>query len=277
MFSNSVIIVSTDGIEEYSDERIATYRICFLDCSEDIIESHLPLDGRPVRNNNVVQNVCYPKGFKVIKELDVNSIDFVNGYKAVMTGNKEYGFVRESDHKLLPYRYDYATDFNKYGFAMACKDGEVSWINKDFSFLNKDGNMQNDDNFLDNGWEVVESFSDSEIPLSRIEGHSESFYVPVNVFMDTSGKLKSFELFDGNSLYKFSKKYFEDSKPFDPDGHAIAIEAGECYVLFDKGYYILVNDLLDASISDGFLDRLEDVADRNKIVKVYENDTKRNH
>ena len=27
MFSNSVIKVSTDGIEEYSDERIATYRI----------------------------------------------------------------------------------------------------------------------------------------------------------------------------------------------------------------------------------------------------------
>ena len=73
---------------------------------------------------------------KVAKEIEIligvnqnnleiidNSNDFVNGFKVVQTSNGEYAYVRQSDFQLLPFRYDVASDFNEYGFAMVGKKG----------------------------------------------------------------------------------------------------------------------------------------------------------
>ena len=73
----------------------------------------------------------HPKSLEIIDD----SRDFVNGYKVVQTANKEYAYVREEDNKLLPYRYDIATDFNEYGYAMVGKDARVSWIDRDFRYF----------------------------------------------------------------------------------------------------------------------------------------------
>ena len=63
-----------------------------------------------------------PASFDIIDD----SREFVNGFKVVQTANLEYAYVREADNKLLPYRYDIATDFNEYGYAIVGKDARVS-------------------------------------------------------------------------------------------------------------------------------------------------------
>ena len=54
--------------------------------------------------------------------------------------------LSEKDNILLPYRYDIATDFNEYGFAMIGKNGKVSWIDKKFNYLNIEGKIEKEGN-----------------------------------------------------------------------------------------------------------------------------------
>ncbi|MBR3210145.1 MAG: hypothetical protein IKF82_07790 [Bacilli bacterium] len=61
--------------------------------------------------------------------------EFVNGYKLVRFANGEFGYIREYHRSLLPYRFDVATRFNKYGLAMVGKNGTVSYITDEFKYL----------------------------------------------------------------------------------------------------------------------------------------------
>lgn len=101
-----------------------------------------------------------------------DSNEFVNGFKVVQTKNGEYAYVREVDNVLLPYRYDIASNFNEYGFAMVGKGGRVSWIDKEFKYLALDGNMHfnnlQDSYFGFDGWKGVSDFSKGSTPLSRV-------------------------------------------------------------------------------------------------------------
>ena len=65
-----------------------------------------------------------------------SNMNFVNGFKLVEFNDNRYGYIREEDHLLMPYRYDIASDFNEFGLAIVGKNGSVSWINKNFEYLN---------------------------------------------------------------------------------------------------------------------------------------------
>lgn len=69
----------------------------------------------------------------------VSSNKFINGFKLVILEDNTFGYIRESDNVMVPYRYDIASDFNEYGLAMVGKYGFVTWIDKDFNYLSNEG------------------------------------------------------------------------------------------------------------------------------------------
>ena len=132
-----------------------------------------------------------PASFDIIDD----SREFVNGFKVVQTANLEYAYVREADNKLLPYRYDIATDFNEYGYAMVGKEAKVSWIDRNFryfdatfeTFLDEEKNKS--DRF--NGFSSISNFSNGENHLSKLlrkDYDSDSSVI----YLDTDGKIKKF-------------------------------------------------------------------------------------
>ena len=192
------------------------------------------------------------------------SKDFVNGFKVVQTANKEYAYIREKDNVLLPYRYDIATDFNEYGYAMVGKDAKVSWIDKEFSYFDADK-----EKFLDeresnhatfNGFLSVSAFSKGETPLSRIC----RFYNNTDVsYLGIDGKYKEFFKCDGEKISESDsiKEFPEYSTVFDDEGHATANDCD--LILLSGGYYLSVKDLIRGAkikdlmkiaIKEGFLD-----------------------
>lgn len=64
--------------------------------------------------------------------------EFINGFKVVRFKNGEFGYIRESDNKLMPYRFDVATDFNSYGLALVGKNCKVNYIDENFQVFEYD-------------------------------------------------------------------------------------------------------------------------------------------
>ena len=206
-----------------------------------------------------------------------DSRDFVNGFKLVQTANKEYAYIREKDNVLLPYRYDIATDFNEYGYAMVGKDAKVSWIDREFNYFDAD-----EEKFLDerennharfNGFLSVSDFSKGETPLSRVcrlYNNTEVSYLGID------GKYKEFFKCDGKIISENDsiKEFPEYSTVFDDEGHATA---NDCeLILLSDGYYLSVEDLIrSAKIKDlmkiatkeGFLDIVID--NEKKLKQAY--------
>ena len=152
----------------------------------------------------------HPKSLEIIDD----SRDFVNGYKVVQTANKEYAYVKEEGNTLLPFRYDIATDFNEYGYAMVGKDGKVSWIDKNFKYLNSKYEMVNEDSSKFNGFLSVSDFSKGEHPLSKVCSCSYDWNKKTSYF-GVDGKIKEFSRYDGkiirdNDSIKNFSYYSED-------------------------------------------------------------------
>lgn len=178
-----------------------------------------------------------------------DSNEFVNGFKVVQTENGEYAYVRETDNCLLPYRYDVATNFNEYGFAMVGKDGFVSWIDTNFKYFNIDGNFVEEkvDKYPSfNAWQTVSEFSKGEIPLSRLFYDKNLF--GKTVYLGIDGKLKEFYQYDGN-INHVSNTYFSNGDEFDINGFAMA----DGKMLFARGYYCTYHDLIKICKEKGFI------------------------
>ena len=184
-----------------------------------------------------------------------DSRDFVNGYKVVQTANKEYAYVREEDNKLLPYRYDIATDFNEYGYAMVGKDGKVSWVDKNFKYLNSKYEMVKEDSSKFNGFLSVSDFSKGENPLSKVCSCDYDWDRKTSYF-GVDGKIKEFARYDGeiirdgNSIKKFSY-YSED---FNDKGYATV--NNDWLILLSSGYSLSTKDLTKICEEKGFLETL---------------------
>ena len=182
-----------------------------------------------------------------------DSGEFVNGFKVVKMYDDKYAFLREEDNKIMPYRYDVATTFNNYGFAMVGKDGTVSWINKDFQYLNYKGKMVEENNnplIGFDGWDGVYNFSECDSPLSRIFCGKEHF--GRTSYFNTNGEIKKFYQFDGDTNKEVFRKEFYSGTNFDISKRAIA----DNYILLSDGFCILMDDLLKSSVQSGFVDYL---------------------
>lgn len=194
--------------------------------------------------------------------------EFCNGFKVVKLVNGEYGYVRENDNLLLPYRYDVAFDFNDYGFAIVGKDGCVSWIDKDFRYLNLQGRMVEED--LEKTWNKFESwqeiydFSEGNIPLSRLYC-GRSIYRIISYF-DTNGKIKDFYKYDGEVNELITTNVFLSGTTFDENGRAMA----GSNLLFARGYYISYNDIIKLCEEKGYIQAISEDAE-----KYFDKDTGR--
>ena len=233
------------------DKAYITYHINDRLPSKCSITAVVPRYHRPKRSDEIV---------------DQNE-KFVNGYKVVVTENGEYAYVREIDNTLLPYRYDVAFDFNKHGFAIVGKDGDVSWINTEFKYLNRKGQMVEEE--LDNeyakfkGWSEVRPFSVGTVPLARLYDGRDNFGAHVS-YLNTKGELQKFYVYDG----KLSKKNYCDDFVDDWDDKTLATfdKKGIAYtkdgILFAEGIYLSKNSLVQIVFDSGFMNNIREEANK---------------
>lgn len=206
-----------------------------------------------------------------------DSRGFVNGFKVAQLDNKEYAYVKEEGNTLLPFRYDIATDFNEYGYAMVGKDGKVSWIDKNFKYLNSKYEMVNEDSSKFNGFLSVSDFSKGEHPLSKICSCSYDWNKKTSYF-GVDGKIKEFSRYDGkiirdNDSIKNFSYYSED---FNDKGYATA--NNDWLILLSSGYYLSVKDLIKICEEKGFLDTISSRIEKqeeayNKFIRDIEEKT----
>lgn len=206
-----------------------------------------------------------------------DSRGFVNGFKVVQLDNKEYAYVKEEGNTLLPFRYDVATDFNEYGYAMVGKDGKVSWIDKNFKYLNSKYEMVNEDSSKFNGFLSVSDFSKGEHPLSKVCSCSYDWNKKTSYF-GVDGKIKEFSRYDGkiirdNDSIKNFSYYSED---FNDKGYATA--NNDWLILLSSGYYLSVKDLIKICEEKGFLDTISSRIEKqeeayNKFIRDIEEKT----
>ena len=217
----------------------------------------------------------HPKSLEIIDD----SRDFVNGYKVVQTANKEYAYVREEDNKLLPYRYDIATDFNEYGYAMVGKDARVSWIDRDFRYFSAQ-----EERFIEeygqgytkfNGFLGVSDFSKGENSLSRLYRFGYNNTVS---YLGTDGRIKEFYGYDGKIIRndQSNKNFSYYSEDFNEKGYAKA-NNGEL-ILLSSGYYLSTKDLTKIYEEKGFLDTISGRIEKqeeayNKFIRDIEEKT----
>lgn len=233
----------------YEDKRNITYTIDDKYASKCHYTVVVPRYWRPDRSDEIVEQ----------------NKDFSNGFKLVKTSNGEFGYVREFDGILMPYRYDIAFDFNEYGLAMVGKDGNVSWIDKDFNYINREGEKEKEeiyskgfDSYGNNfkAWQRLEQFSKGEIPIAKLYD-GRNTYATIR-YIDTNGNIKKFYKFDGKIDKKDISSFFRSGTSFDKKGVA---KADGSY-LFARGYYIAYDDILEMAISRGFVNELSKEAEQ---------------
>lgn len=184
-----------------------------------------------------------------------DSRGFVNGFKVVQLDNKEYAYVKEEGNTLLPFRYDVATDFNEYGYAMVGKDGKVSWIDKNFKYLNSKYEMVNEDSSKFNGFLSVSDFSKGEHPLSKVCSCSSDWDKKTSYF-GVDGKIIEFSRYDGEIIRDSDsiKNFSYYSEDFNDKGYATA--NNDWLILLSSGYYLYTKDLIRICEEKGFLDTI---------------------
>lgn len=188
--------------------------------------------------------------------------EFINGYKLVKLANGFYGYIRESDNKLMEHLFNIATDFNEYGYAMVGRNDSVTWINKDFYYLSDDGwvedqvyyDSNNDwfNGYLD-GMYSVDKFSNSDVPISRTGRNSEACF-----YIGTDGKTIKFKALNEEDTVRHSTivKY---GTPFNEYGYATSKGLGfsnDNYFLFQEGYYMGFDDFVKYSLDSGLIDSI---------------------
>lgn len=179
---NSISYTWIDEENNLEDKRMLYYEINRRSNDSIIIKIELPKIGRPGFSNEIV---------KIIS-------NFINGFKIVILSNGEFAYVSESNNELLPYRYDFACNFNEYGLAMVAKEGVVSWINKNFEILSQQGIFIDEKTFFssNSGFTDIGKFSNGKIPLAVLNYSSCGDYF--GSYIDTNGQIKQFYNVDEN-------------------------------------------------------------------------------
>lgn len=225
-------------------KRRIMYTITDEEVGKSIIMVTIPKFIRPKRSDEIV-----------------NSSEFVNGFKVVQTSNLEYAYIRESDGMLLPYRYDVASPFNEYGYAMVARDGNATWINKDFQYFSKDFKMVDDkaDSYYYrhnefNAFQEVSQFSSGKYPLSKLYDRREE--IAKTIYFNKEGNKQDFYIFEGN--FNGGAKFEElDNISFDDKDYIVTSHG----ILFSKGYYCPSRYALELCESCGVIDELLDSID----------------
>lgn len=256
-------------------------KINSISCSSAIVIERFKRNIHYEINRDEKDSICIPVvlPYSGRPEISTEIVDennsFINGYKVVQTSNGEYAYIRQSDFQLLPFRYDIASDFNEYGFAMVGKNGSVSWIDTSFRYLNLEGEMIEEDFDINyakfNGWQRVSSFSKGAIPLAQVYD-GRNAYGRVSYF-GTDGKFKEFYKYDGELDESFPISNFSQGTIFDENGRAMA----DGNMLFARGYYVSYKDLIKICEQKGFITLINEDVDKcfdKETGKVLKKETK---
>ena len=209
---------------------------------------------------------------KHIDKVDDPNRKFINGFKAIKIGQETYGYVRESDNKVMPHHYDNAYDFNEYGFAIVGREGAMTWINKEFKYLRNDqqsgcyGNRyaMSEDYLYDpyrilHGFHAVGEFSKGNIPLSRIR-----FGDGYTIYFGTDGEVKRFTRYNGEKDEKPLCKV-KNGTAFNENGIAVAEFENKKVFLFAEGYYITFEDIVKTTLNNGFVENIHEEVSKKYI------------
>lgn len=171
---------------------------------------------------------------------------FANGFKVVRLSDGLFGYVRESDGKLMEPRFTIAGDFNELGYAMVGTTEGVCWIDKDFKSCSFGKNSDRSDILRWSKYDVhqanmfnivgkndydypiaIANFSEGPFHLAGILSKSRQLQ-----FMKDDGEIQSFK------IVSFEPSYYRlfngnIKKVFNREGYLI-LNSG---ILFAKGFY----------------------------------------
>lgn len=193
--------------------------------------------------------VTLPKEKKEASREIIEEGEFSCGYKVVHLKDGSYGYVRESDGWLMPYRYDVASSFGETGLAMVAKNGCVTWLNTKFQYLNEKSVLMEYDKSTDlEGFETIYNFSLGKEPLSMVVKRYGEKAVS---YIDCHGKLKNFYgICDGKVDFKNGVSSFSNGYSFDEKGLSIV---GGMNILFDIGVMLNLTDVIDMNREKEYL------------------------
>ena len=173
------------------------------------------------------------------------------GFKLVKNQHDQYMYMRTSDNVVIPCIFDVATNFNRYGLAMVAKDGQITWINKDFQYINNTGLLiqLTDGHVINDGWSSISDFTTGEVKLSKCKSANNKVS-----FIDTDLARKKFKLYDGKELKEQTETSFLGFVTnFNEQGYAERLASKtpfECnyLVISSEGYYMEEETLLEKAI-----------------------------
>lgn len=127
-------------------------------------------------------------------ETVVDRTRYVNRFKVVRFKDGLYGYVRQSDKKVLPYRFYLASNFNEYGYAMVALKNGVTFIDTGFNVYTMNGWSGYHLRMLINGMDSllparIFQFSNGATPTAKIDGDLVSYCIGLNGYAikDTIG------------------------------------------------------------------------------------------
>lgn len=172
------------------------------------------------------------------------------GFKLVKNQYNQYMYMRMSDNVVIPCIFDIATNFNRYGLAMVAKDGQVTWINKEFQYVDHTGILVQltDTHVIKDGWTSISDFTKDKTKLSKCTSNNRTS------FLDTGLARKAFKLYDGKEFKEKSQTSFLGyTTDFNEQGYAERLASETPFkcnylVISSEEYYMEQETLLEKAI-----------------------------
>ena len=204
------------------------------------------------------------------KKFNITSIDIIKkadkfscGYKLVKLSDQKYSYLRK-DGRLMAYRYDVASEFNKNGLAMVAKDGLVNWINANFNYYDYNSKSLVKDKITNdefNGFQEVNDFSTGKHKLSRVILNKKG--IRSNIYLETNLLPKEFRSYDGSvvgegtTLLDLAYGDFKDQD----------ILVSDHGIIYSKGFYVPIDALLKECINNGTVDKFTKEINSKRLIK----------
>ncbi len=194
-----------------------------------------------INNKSIVEN--FETLNKPISTQIIESGTEELNYRVVKLANNEYGYVCVEKNTLLPFRYDFATSFNREGLAMVAKEGCITWINEEFYYLNGSGTWLEDVNPLSayadfSGYQTVDNFN--RWGLSRLVSDEETR------FLDRCHDVIKFKRYGGHEI----KSYFAGELDNFKD-NGFSVSPCDQAIIVPEGYYVLPIDIAQMILIKG--------------------------
>ncbi len=229
-------------------------------------------------NGSKTHEINYPSRLTYTQYV-VNGGEIIDGvdkgaYGFRLAKNKfgQFLYIRKNDNQVMPFLFDYATEFNRYGLAMVAKDGCVTWINKKFEYFDADGKTRDlVEKFGPKGWYSVSDFNGNGPKFSRCQTGIDD--KPYTIFLGTNFEAKEFYLYNGANIAKnvFYTRLEGTYTDFNEEGYAL--QEDQSQILSTVGYFMDTNVFLERAIKEN-KQALMEVAIGSGVLNTINNEAK---